>query len=180
MPSAKNIEVINLSEIFSELFPDEIREHCYFTLRFTCDRGVSHELVRHRPASYAQESTRYVNYSKEKFGNGDIKFIIPADYDNWADVCKDTFNDALVTAEANYNKLIENGATPQEARAVLPNAVKTEILFTANVRELNHFFELRYFGTTGAPHPDMQKVAKMAYNLIDIDTYCLTYYSVQS
>jgi thymidylate synthase (FAD) len=156
--------IINLSD-YNDLTTEEIEVHTYTTMRFTCDRGVSHELVRHRPFSFAQESTRYVNYSKEQNGNGDIKFIKPADYDNWNSTVQAAFDTALVQAELNYNTMIHHGAVAQEARAILPNAVKTEIIVTGNEVEWKHFFNLRHFGTTGKPHPDMQVVADMAYEI---------------
>ena len=144
---------------------EEIKKHSYTTMRFTCDRGVSHEVVRHRPFSFAQESTRYVNYSKDRFGGGDIAFIKPAEYDKWDDFSKVAFENALKEAESWYNKLTEFGRTAQEARAVLPNAVKTELIVTGNDEEWQHFFDLRSRGTTGAPHPDMKKIADMALKL---------------
>lgn len=129
-------------------------EHFSFSVKFTCDRGVSHEIVRHRLASFAQESTRYCNYGK----SGEVAFIRPlffradtVEFDNWCD--------AMMLAERSYLDLIEAGKTPQEARAVLPNSLKTEIVVTANLREWRHFFKLRAVGTTGAPHPQMREVA---------------------
>lgn len=156
--------IVKLSD-YDNLTEEEIAVHTYTTMRFICDRGVSHELVRHRPFSFAQESTRYVNYSKEQNGNGDIKFIKPADYDSWDLESQSHFSLALMNAESKYNEMIKCGRTPQEARAVLPNAVKTEIIVTGNGVEWNHFFNLRHFGTTGKPHPDMQVVADMAYEI---------------
>lgn len=132
-------------------------EHASMTVRFTVDRGVSHELVRHRLASFAQESTRYCNYSQDKFGN-ELTFIRPCffkpktpEYVWWLDSMKN--------AEETYMHLLELGATPQEARCVLPNSLKTEVVMTANMREWRHFFKLRAIGTTGAPHPQMKEVA---------------------
>lgn len=131
-------------------------EHVSLSVRFVCDRGVSHELVRHRLASFAQESTRYCNYSKEKFGN-EITFIQPLffeprtlKYDIWKRACKE--------AEASYFWLIGEGATPQEARSVLPNSLKTEIVITANYREWRHFFDLRAARATGPAHPQMEEI----------------------
>lgn len=128
-------------------------EHAYITVKFICDRGVSHELVRHRIASFAQESTRYCNYSKDKFGN-EITVIEPAFWDKdmekywmWKASCEQ--------AEKYYFSLLEIGATPQEARSVLPNSLKTEIIVTMNIREWRHFFDLRACGKTGKPHPQM-------------------------
>ena len=158
-------KVVNIDEI------DDIQEHAYkahkyFTFHFICDRGVSHEIVRHRPASYAQESTRYCNYSKDKFGN-EITFIKPANFDNWSETDKSNFKVSLDVAEKGYLCLIKNGLTPQQARAVLPNALKTEVIMTANCVEFHHFFDLRSRGVTGAPHPDMKVVADMALSLYE-------------
>ena len=148
------------------------------TARFTCDRGVSHEIVRHRVMSFAQESTRYCNYTKDKFDN-QITFIIPTwanipegkytDWDgDWCNVEKMTVlkpieNDAVDQflflcdyAETSYNIMIDRGSKPQEARQVLPNAVKTEIVVTGFESDWEHFFELR---TAGAAHPDIRKLA---------------------
>ncbi len=139
-------------------------DHKFLTFHFICDRGVSHELVRHR-CSFAQESTRYCNYSDDKFG-GEIVFINPSNLASWEPEAIYTFMDSLNTAEKAYMKLINvYHMTPQQARAVLPNALKTEVIMTANLRQWEHFFDLRSKGTTGAPHPDMKKVADEAYEL---------------
>lgn len=127
-------------------------EHSSLSIKFTVDRGVSHELVRHRIASFAQESTRYCNYSKDKFDNG-ITFIKPFFFDD--DVRYQKWFDAMVDTERTYLELLNNGATPQEARSVLPNSVKTEITITANYREWRNFFKLR---TAKAAHPQMREV----------------------
>ena len=140
------------------------KAHKYFTFHFICDRGVTHEIVRHRPASYAQESTRYCNYSKDKFG-GEITCIKPAFYDEWDGESQFYFEQSLNKAEDCYLRMLERGRSPQEARAVLPNALKTEIVMTANCVEFDHFFNLRSKGTTGAPHPDMKVVADKAYSI---------------
>lgn len=163
-----DIKVIDLNDV-EHVNAEEIDKHVYTTMRFTCDRGVTHEIVRHRPFSFAQESTRYVNYSKEQNGAGDIKFITPADYNSWNEDTKNAFKSALECSEKHYNKLIENGRVAQEARAVLPNAVKTEIVITGNHEEWTHFFNLRSFGTTGKPHPDMKKVADMALEIYPVE-----------
>ena len=160
----KTVKLIDFAEINNPT-PAEIAAHKYTTMRFTTDRGVSHELVRHRPFSFAQESTRYVTYTKEQFGGGDIKFIKPAGYDDWSMDMKQHFEGALREAEQYYNRLIMDGASAQQARAVLPNAVKTEIIVTGNDAEWQHFFNLRSKGTTGAPHPDMKIVADLALDL---------------
>ena len=129
-------------------------EHQSISVKFIVDRGVSHELVRHRMASYAQESTRYCNYSKDKFGN-EITVIKPCfldedteNYRIWKGSCE--------AAEKAYFAMLDNDATPQEARSVLPNSLKTEICMTANLREWRHFFKLR---TAPAAHPQMREVA---------------------
>lgn len=128
-------------------------EHCSVTVKFVCDRGISHELVRHRLASFAQESTRYCNYSNEKF-NSEITFIKPlflADGSQGLEIREK----AMQTAEQSYFDLLEWGCTPQEARSVLPNSLKTEVVMTCDLREWRHFFKLRAAGTTGKPHPQM-------------------------
>ena len=132
-------------------------EHFFLTVKFICDRGVSHEIVRHRIASYAQESTRYCNYGKEGFG-GEITVISPLflqegtrGWDLWKESCE--------AAEKAYFDLLDWGCSPQEARSVLPNSLKTEIIVTMNLREWRHFFKLRAIGTTGNPHPQMREVA---------------------
>lgn len=129
-------------------------EHYSISVRVVTDRGVSHEWVRHRIASYSQESTRYCNYSKDKFG-GEITFIRPSrleegtlEYEAWAR--------AMENAERSYFELLNMGVTPETARSVLPNSLKTEFICTMNLREWRHFFDLR---TAPAAHPDMRAVA---------------------
>lgn len=135
-------------------------EHYSISVRFIVDRGVSHELVRHRVASFAQESTRYCNYSQDRFEHH-ITVIEPnfAEFekDDWI-TCREVWEDSCKTAEYAYFKLLEKGVTPQIARSVLPNSLKTEIVMTANLREWRHFFKLRAAGTTGKPHPQMLEV----------------------
>lgn len=134
-------------------------EHASMSVLFIVDRGVSHEIVRHRIASFAQESTRYCNYAKDKFGNN-ITVIRPFFFHKEGrekDI--DAWNAAMLEAEEQYLNLIANGASPQEARSVLPNSLKTEIVMTANMREWRHFFKLRAAGVTGKPHPQMLEVA---------------------
>ena len=135
---------------------EAVLEHFDITVKFICDRGVSHEIVRHRLASYCQESTRYCNYSKDGFG-GEITVIQPcylatcgAGYQMWKEACE--------AAETAYFNMLNFGCSPQEARAVLPNSLKTEVVMTANLREWRHFFNLR---TAPAAHPQMREVAKM-------------------
>lgn len=148
---------LNLTEV-------EKANHTYTTFKFICDRGVSHEMVRHRPASFAQESTRYCNYSKDKFGK-EITCVKPAFYDSWSKEAKSIYENSLKLSEQNYFMLLDKGMTPQQARGVLPTDLKTEIIMTANDKEWKHFFDLRFKGTTGSPHPNMQKVASKAYSL---------------
>ena len=139
-------------------------EHSSLSVRFIVDRGVSHELVRHRIASFAQESTRYCNYSNDKFGglnvidlwNGMQLGLNLTDVDLKAalNVVRE-WHEAMKDAEKHYMKMIELGATPQIARSVLPNSVKTELIFTANYREWRNFFKLR---TDKTAHPQMREV----------------------
>ncbi|MBR2215980.1 MAG: FAD-dependent thymidylate synthase [Selenomonadaceae bacterium] len=129
-------------------------EHEKISVRIICDRGVSHELVRHRIASYSQESTRYCNYSQGRFG-GELAFIRPCFWEPGSDAYQ-VWENAMHKAENYYFALRCRGATPQEARAVLPNSLKTEIVVTMNLREWRHFFRLR-----AAPdaHPQMREIA---------------------
>lgn len=148
-------------------------EHVLMTVEFDVDRGVTHELVRHRHASFAQESTRYCNYSKGKFGKSITVVNIEAAMDTdpltkdlsddekqaiwkvWLDACK--------FAERAYFEMIALGASPQIARGVLPTSVKSSIKMTANLREWRHFFALRALELTGPVHPQMLEVAKPLY-----------------
>jgi len=141
-------------------------EHNSITVRFICDRGVSHEIVRHRLASFGQESTRYCNYSNDKFSNEinviDIEKGIKLDTKmnklDFMTLSKvlDEWTTAMTDAERHYLKLIELGATPQIARDVLPNSLKTEIVVTMNLREWMHFFLLR---ADKPAHPQMRELA---------------------
>lgn len=128
--------------------------HRYST-KFICDRGVSHELVRHRPCSFAQESTRYVNYSGKN-----MEFIEPYWFDGLSDFDRniDTWKSAMLIAEKHYKYLINGRQSTQQARAVLPNSVKTEIVVTADAAEWKHIRKLR---TDKASHPDMQRIMNM-------------------
>jgi thymidylate synthase (FAD) len=135
---------------------DSVLEHAHISLKIICDRGVSHEMVRHRIASFSQESTRYCNYSKDKFG-GEITVIKPLFF-HPSDVCYIHWYKAMETAEKAYFDLLLNGATAQEARSVLPNSLKTELVMTANIREWRHILKLR---CSEYAHPQMQEVAKI-------------------
>lgn len=132
---------------------ESILEHASVTVKFVCDRGVSHELVRHRLAAFSQESTRYCNYKSEKFGS-DITFIRPCFLDEDSEGYH-IWCDQMLSAEEAYFNLLDFGCSPQEARSVLPNSLKTEVVMTADLREWRHFFEVRALGTTGRPHPQM-------------------------
>lgn len=132
---------------------EAVLEHFSFSVRFVVDRGVSHEIVRHRLASYCQESTRYCNYVNDKFGS-EITVIKPY-YLEEGSVAFEEWKTACRRAEEAYTWLIQAGYTPQEARAVLPNSLKTELIMTANLREWRHFFRLR---TAAAAHPQMREV----------------------
>lgn len=135
---------------------EAVIEHASLTLKFTCDRGVSHEIVRHRIASYCQESTRYCNYSKDGFGN-EITVIKPIYLEESTEAYQ-LWYDSCLEAEKKYFELLANGCSPQEARAVLPNSLKTELMMTADLRELRHFFKLR---CSPAAHPQAREVAIM-------------------
>ena len=145
-----------------------VLEHASMTVRFTCDRGVSHELVRHRLASFSQESTRYCNYASG------VTFVVPS----WLDVRAGAYNLSdllsfnggpdgaaglwlrhMFHSELSYQSLLQSGWTPQQARSVLPNSLKTEVVMTANMREWRHVFTLR---TSKAAHPDMRHVMSIA------------------
>lgn len=155
--------------LFRELDPKYLSSkeklvHLDLTVKFTVDRGISHEIVRHRKASFAQESTRYCNYGSK---GGEITVIEPCylmvdgvkvSVENWSERYG-AWVSACEEAEKNYLKMLADGATPQEARAVLPTSLKTEVVMTANVMEWRHFFNLRALGTTGKPHPQIVEVA---------------------
>jgi thymidylate synthase (FAD) len=142
---------------------ESVIEHAVVTVRFVVDRGVSHEIVRHRLASYSQESTRYCDYDKQG-----MTFIVPpwvqvppGVYDTrksmsiGTNLCREWMA-VMFDAEDRYKYLIQMGWKPEQARSVLPNSLKTEIVMTANLREWRHFFRLR---TTPAAHPQMREVA---------------------
>ena len=130
-------------------------EHESVTVRFVCDRGISHEIVRHRLASFTQESTRYCNYSNDKFGNS-ISVINPAETFNWSTDKELVWMKGCEKAAETYFELIKMGCKPQEARSVLPNSLKTELVVTMNFREWLHFFKMR---DDIAAHPQMRELA---------------------
>ena len=139
---------------------DILFKHLIHTFLFVTDRGVTHEFVIHRPASFAQESTRYCNYSKDKFGN-EITVIEPCFWEEGSNEYIE-WKSAMKIAESHYFALTDLGATPQEARTVLPNSLKTELIVTATESEWQHIVNLRYLGTTGAPHPQIKEVVGLA------------------
>jgi thymidylate synthase (FAD) len=132
-------------------------------VHFTTDRGVTHEIVRHRLCSFLQESTRYCNYGAEKFGS-EITVIRPSTWDSLSSVTKVAWEEAVEDAERNYLNMLRWGAVPQQARAVLPNSTKTEIVVKANFREWRHIFQLR--AVEKAAHPDMRALMIPLYEKV--------------
>jgi thymidylate synthase (FAD) len=129
-------------------------------VRFITDRGVTHEIVRHRLCSFLQESTRYCNYGNDKFGN-EITLIRPSTWEAMSDIARDNWTVAMQDAESAYLAMLEHGASPQQARAVLPNSLKTEIVVKVNFREWRHIFGLR--AVSKAAHPDMRRLMLPLY-----------------
>lgn len=198
-PNSRDMEIYittNLRVLVENGWLDDLKYICEpteyherrVTVHFVCDRGVSHEFVRHRVMSFAQESTRYCNYSKDKFGS-ELTFIIPCwmgmhDTDegrevtrNWNfdildgcsiiaeegefDDARDAFLTSLNVAEHCYLELLQKGWTTQQARAVLPNSLKTELVVTGFIKDWKHFFSLRSgIAKTGKPHPQAQELAE--------------------
>lgn len=144
---------VKIIEHVKSLNHESTLEHGVVTVKFICDRGVTHELVRHRIASYSQESTRYCNYGKGKFGS-EIAVIRPFFWEDGSNESIQWYR-AMESAEYIYLELISMGAKAQEARSVLPNSLKTEIVVTANVREWRKIFELR---TSNAAHPQIRQI----------------------
>lgn len=150
---AADTKELQISDLITE---NEKLHHQYQTLLFTCDRGVSHELVRHRPSSFCQESTRYCNYGKDGFGN-EITVIEPCylvphtpGYRLWKHSCR--------VSEITYLEMLAHGFVPQEARAVLPSSLKTELMMTAHMGEWRHVINLR---CSKAAHPQARQVMMM-------------------
>lgn len=160
-------KIVDIRKI-KDLTTNEFLNHFYITAKFITDRGVSHELVRHRPFSFAQESTRYCNYSQYRFGNH-CTFCKPSTMDSWSEDKKKVFLETLSVVDAAYQYLTsgDDSLVPQQARAVLVNSLKTEIVVSGPACEWKHFFDLRSHGTTGAPHPDMKFVADIARRKIN-------------
>lgn len=168
------VKVLQQEEASVEAINREVMKHKTHTAHFVCDRGVSHELVRHRPCSFAQESTRYCNYSHDKFGE-EITVILPLFFDTGMGTSSNSlvyeaWKYSCEVAERKYFELLNYGATPQEARSVLPNSLKTEIIVTANETEWQHIINLRYLGTTGAPHPQMKEVMSLVVGDLNVES----------
>ncbi len=146
---------------------ESVIEHIGATVRFICDRGVTHELVRHRLAAYSQESTRYANYAKDKFGN-EITVVQPVFWPASSEAYA-RWKEAMEAAEKTYLELLAGGARPEEARSVLPNSLKTEIIMTANMREWRHVLKLR---CGGPAHPQIREIMlpllKEFYNRVPV------------
>lgn len=140
---------------------ESVIEHAAISFKIICDRGVTHELVRHRIASYSQESSRFCDYSAGKFG-GELTFIKPCFWQD-DDANFKIWLASMEVAEKNYLALRAGGARPEEARSILPNSLKTEIFVTMNLRELRHFLKLR---TAKAAHPQMREVALKIYKIL--------------
>lgn len=138
---------------------ESVLEHAGFTVKFTCDRGISHQIVRHRLASYSQESTRYCNYINKEFGS-EICVIKPFFFDEKSENYK-IWYEACLQSEKKYFALIKNGAKPEEARSVLPNSLKTDLVMTANMREWRHFLKLR---TAPEAHPQIRQLSIILLN----------------
>lgn len=154
----KMIPIFNYDDIEKLLISEEDKnKHRYLTMRFICDRGVSHEIVRHRTFSFAMESTRYVKYNKNN-----MQFIEPANWCHWTGKEKGLFLSSCACAEDYYTKLMNEGLLAQDARAVLPNALKTELVITGNQETWYNFFKLR---CASDAHPDCKRVADLAKEL---------------
>lgn len=138
---------------------EAVIEHASASFRIVTDRGISHEIVRHRVASYCQESTRYCNYGKEKFGN-QIAVIRPPDLTAEQERA---WQAAMEAAEKAYFALLSADVSPQIARSVLPTCLKTELIMTANFREWRHFLKLRL---PPAAHPQVRRVAGMIHQVL--------------
>ena len=140
---------------------ESVIEHATISFKIVCDRGVTHELVRHRLASYSQESTRYCDYSAGKFG-GELTFIKPCFWSE-DDENFQLWRRTMELIEENYLAMRAHGAKPEEARSILPNSLKTEIFVTMNLREWRHFLKLR---TAAAAHPQMRQIALMIRDIL--------------
>lgn len=173
------IAELNAREVIDKYLCEPTESHVKrITTHFICDNGVAREFCRHRVFSFAQESTRYCNYSKDKFGN-ELTFIKPCGLDDdklklygpYHIVMRDKSPESIFianlnNAERDYLDLIKLGWKAQEARDILPLCTKTELVITGFESDYKHFFDLRFRGTTGAPHPMAYKLSSMAHDLI--------------
>lgn len=166
-------EIVDIDS-YTDLTEEEIGAHKVLTFRFTTDRAVANEMVRHRPCSFAQESTRYVNYMEG------IKIAEPVDFSEKSSEIAAMYEAAWKTCEELYGKLIEAGEKPQQARAVLPLGLQTEIVTTAHMKEWKHIFNLRVHGTTGAPHPDIKYVMAQALDIAMQDPLAAKYLQTEN
>ena len=169
-----SIRPVGIDDLKTE---DEFLTHCDVTVRFVVDRGISHEIVRHRPASFAQESTRYCNYAQDKFG-GQLTFIIPEFFKYGSHEWK-VWKNSMERAEEDYITLIKCGVSPEKARGVLPTSLKTELIMTATCGEWKHYFGLRACNVTGKAHPQILEVSvpllndfKKTFSIIFDDLIC--------
>lgn len=148
-----------VEKVCNQLHHESVMEHSLATFLVICDRGISHEIVRHRIGSYSQESTRYCNYGKEKFGR-EISVIQPPGLEGRA---LDCWKHSCLVAEENYFDLLDEGHSPQIARSVLPTCLKTEIVISYNFREWKHFLKMR---TSEAAHPQIRSLATNIHSLL--------------
>lgn len=155
------VECVGWDIVYDLLPPEEAKSHKVETIKFVTDIGVANEMVRHRN-SFAQESTRYINYDK----NG-IQFVKPVGYDLWTTNVQREFEECLLNDVKTYNSMIANGRQPQEARDILPKCLKTEIVMTASLDNWDHFLDLRYRELTGKAHPKMKELATKAYEILN-------------
>ena len=147
------------------LYSTEYHEKRY-TFKFICSRAIANELVRHRKFSFAQESQRYCNYSKDKYGN-EITFIKPFWLKGMSFDIEEKYLESLSQAEDNYLWFL-HWLQPQQARDVLPNATKTELIMTGFASDYRYLLDLRLFGKTGQPHPDMiDLMEKLRYEALE-------------
>ena len=163
--SESNISDTSAEKFISNIIKsghESVIEHVSITFKIICDRGISHEIVRHRLASYSQESSRYCDYSGDKFG-GELTFIKPCfwteDDENFL-----LWRQTMEILEKNYLQMRQNGARPEQARAILPNSLKTELFMTANLREWRHFLKLR---TSKRAHPQMRQIALKIFEILN-------------
>ena len=176
----KNVEdyllvTTNLRVIFENGWEKDLKYICEpnsnhikrYTVKFICNRQVSHEFVRHRLFSFAQESTRYCNYTKGKFGS-ELTFIQPCWFYDPAMLSTNEVNElksSLFDIEQRYFNLINDyNWKPQQAATILPNSLKTELIMTGFIDDWKHFFDLRAKGTTGTPHPQAKELAEPLMN----------------